>query len=253
MSNYPQAMLTVADHAGNDAKYRWLRALQRTGGALTLLLGLAALVGWGAGVPWLTTLAAGRMPMAPSTALLFVASGGLLLSGRAAPKTRARGRQALIAALIGATALLLAIAASVGIMSPVEHLGLDIQGSLAGAPVGHISPVTALGFVVGSLAYLLATTRGRPGPRAVHVALALSVGLVLLSFVLTTAYLLGTPLLYNSGIIPPALTTSLGFLSLGVALMAWSARGLGTAHSGSAPATPPPPYALLLVLSLIHI
>lgn len=57
-------------------------------------------------------------------------------------------------------------------------------------------------------------------PRWAHAAWLLACLLLSISCLLVLEYMFGTPLLYDSSHIPPALTTSIAFVALGIALLA---------------------------------
>jgi PAS domain S-box-containing protein len=180
-------------------------------------LGGLTLVGWILGIPVLTRIGSGTIPMASSTALLLVVHG-LALCLRAYPAPGSRRLRALwiLGGLSVAAALVLLVTSLLGIQSSVEHLGLRISGHLGGAPLGHISPATAACLLLAGLATLLAPNPGDARSRGAIVAFGASAVLLGTSGVFLLAYLYGRPLLYGSGFIPPALNTSLALATLGV-------------------------------------
>jgi len=194
-------------------------------GILTACFGFTALLGWTAGLPILTTFSSGRIPMAPSTALLFLLYGaGTILAARAT-FSRAMSRTVMVIGAAGApVSLLLFLLSSLGIHPEAEHLGLQITGAINGAPIGHMSPLTALCFLLAGLSFITLPSSSTSRIWGTNAALALAFLLILTSFILLIAYLLGLPLLYGTGIIPPALTTSLAFMVLGAGLLVSSVR-----------------------------
>ncbi|MBI4826837.1 MAG: GHKL domain-containing protein [Nitrospirae bacterium] len=105
-----------------------------------------------------------------------------------------------------------------GINSGIEHLGMHISGMVNNAPVGYMSPLTALFFILAGLAFLsLLLPSDRPWYSAAAFWLAFLT--VLTSSSLLFAYFLGVPFLYGGSVIPPALPTSLAFLVLGAGLL----------------------------------
>ncbi|KAB2890114.1 MAG: PAS domain S-box protein [Desulfobulbaceae bacterium] len=179
-------------------------------------IGLLALAGWLFGIPRLSSLWSGGIPMAPSTAVCF------LLLGASVPLHRQFRERRWCSRLIAAISLAVAVLAGLimflslqHVHLPLERLGFDIAGMVGGAPVGHMSPLTALLFVVSGIALLLSTSGRRTGRL---LAFWLAVALILGSMILVTGYLVGAPLLYGTGIIPPALGTSLAFWSLAAAI-----------------------------------
>jgi len=207
-----------------------------------------ALVGWISGLLLLATLGEGRIPMAPSTVVLFLLYGTvLLLYGRAAPGPRTR-RFALLSAAVGGpvSAALLWLSYSRTYLD-VERLGFAAHAPIAGVPAGHMSPMTALGFLLTtfSLMALLASERERP--RAAVAGFALASGLTAGASVLLLAYLYGVPLLYGGLFIPPATTTSLAFAALGIGLAVLNgARAWPRAGWLAGDAAVPAPGLLLL-------
>ncbi len=173
-----------------------------------------ALVGWASGDLRLASLGSGLIPMAPSTAVLFLLTGTALCARAVRPRHQPTQRAVTFAAALAASAsgLLLALSLA-GVHLAVVHLGFQAASTVQGAPVGHMSPVTATCFLLASLSTLAA----RGSHRAKIGALLSSASAALLlatSAVFTLAYAYGEPLLYGGRFIPPALTTVLAFTAL---------------------------------------
>ncbi|MCL4807478.1 MAG: hypothetical protein KJ062_06745, partial [Thermoanaerobaculia bacterium] len=98
-------------------------------GTAAAAAGGLALIGWALGEPLLTSFGSRHIPMAPSTALLFLVFGAtvVLSAGKTDGAVR---RTAAVAGAIsgGAVALLLLVASLRGVTLPVEHLGFRISG-----------------------------------------------------------------------------------------------------------------------------
>ena len=231
-----------------STELRWLQAITRISGALAAGLGIAALIGWVSGLALLTTLGSAHIPIAPSTASLFTLLGLLMALGTS---SRHRTLRILLGSLVAIAATLLLVLNLLGIRLPAEHLGLRISGTVGGAPLGHISPITAGALVLAALIYLLIHLAPPARARLIRVALALSWLLMLASIVLITAYLLGGPLFYDTGVIPPALNTSLSFLLLSWGLMACAGHRVRLREESEADHAPHPPYGLLAIFSLV--
>ncbi|MCX5875980.1 MAG: GAF domain-containing protein [Deltaproteobacteria bacterium] len=191
------------------------------------LTGGIALLGWMLGAPFLSSLDSGNIPVAPSTAILFVLYA-VALYLRSLPPQRGAYWAGLAITSAGATvALLLFILSYQGIHLEAEHLGITIIHPAGEMRIGHISPVTAFCFLLASLSFL-ASSANRP--RLTPVAGLLAALLAGSGFVFALAYMYGAPLLYGSSYIPPAALTSMAFLFLGGALLAlalppaWLAR-----------------------------
>ncbi len=234
---------------GNASPIRSWAQVARVSALAVCVLGGLAFAGWVLGFERLTAFQAGRIPMAPSTAVLLILFGVLMFWDVVAEDlTPARFWSRLAASVFGiGVALVLLILSSLGITPGAEHLWLEPSGKVSGAPVGHMSPVTAFGFVVAGAAYvLLALPRAYRRPRAAFV---LGIVLELLGLTLTTAYILSRPLLYDTGFIPPALSTSLAFMALGGAVLGAAApRVWAGDHADEI--QPKPVYPMLAVLAL---
>ncbi|MBI4763516.1 MAG: PAS domain S-box protein [Deltaproteobacteria bacterium] len=192
-------------------------------------LGLAALWGWVADIPLLQTFGSGLIPMAPSTAVLFFLYGiGTAFLDRAGRDRRLYRVEIIVGSTGALFSLLLYLLSSFNIQIEAEHLGLSITGVVNGSPVGHMSPLTAFCFLLTGFSFLmaLASTSERRWPAAASLGFAFFVAIT--GTTLLTAYLLGSPFLYGSGIIPPALPTSLAFLMLGISLGVISGKQIWT-------------------------
>ncbi|MFA5804736.1 MAG: PAS domain S-box protein [Melioribacteraceae bacterium] len=190
-------------------------------GLLAATIGTLALLGWILGVPVLASFSSGLIPMAPSTAILFISFGAAILLRTRFPKSSWFYNTGIIIGSISTLiALLLFLLSSFGIHLAVEHLGFKIEGSITGAPFGYISPLTALCFVLAGLSFLISLSSSEQRKQML-VALSFAFLVILVSIILLLAHLFGTPLLYGTQFIPPALSTSLAFFFLGTALLAF--------------------------------
>ncbi|MFN7942977.1 MAG: PAS domain S-box protein [Thermoanaerobaculia bacterium] len=220
-------------------------------GALTAGFGSLALLGWAAGLHVLASLGSERIPMAPSTALLFVAYGiAAYLRGRR-PRDPAARRAGVAVNSAGALiATLLLILSLAGIRPTAELLGLSPPGAPGGLAAGHMSPVAAICFVLASLSFFasLPSPVDRPGRAALARWTA---GLLLaISCILLLAYLFGSPLLYGGSFVPPAATTGLAFATLATALVALARRPARAAERAVEPLARIP-LALVLAFALL--
>jgi PAS domain S-box-containing protein len=197
-------------------------------GVVAAAIGLLALLGWFFKLPLLTSVEAGWIPMAPSTAVLFLLYGGAVcLRARCRADLRANQVSLAMVGLGMLVALLLFTLASMNIHWEVEHIGLNITHKPGEMLIGHMSPVNALCFVIAGLSFLASFSQDKvPFWRS---ALALgAAGLLLGScFVFLLAYLFGAPLLYGGAFIPPAFNSILALISLGFALLALASRSSG--------------------------
>jgi nitrogen fixation negative regulator NifL len=187
--------------------------------------------------------------MAPSTALLFVLYG--IAAFLRAPSPLSAGAYWMGVAVNSAgalVALLLFVLSFLGKLLAAEHLGFPVAGTVGEAPVGHISQVTAICFMLASLSFLTSLPSSSSRPWRARVAWWTAGVLLATCSVLLLAYLYGTPLLYGGSFIPPAATTSLAFAALGTALLALA--GLQAWPQGDL-AGPDPRASYPLVLAFV--
>src|ERR1017187_6972186 len=197
-------------------------------GIATAAIGLLALLGWVLDLPRLASFGADLIPMAPSTALLFLLYGVAVCLRTRTPLSHRTFRISVAMVGLGTmVALLLFALGCLNIHWTVEHLGLSISRTVGGTPVGHMSPVTAFCFLLASMSFLgsLSRTATRPGRSA--LALGAAGVLVGACFIFLLAYFFGSPLLYGGTFIPPALNTVLAFVMLGLALMVLAGWQIG--------------------------
>jgi len=219
----------MKDVATRETRYRVVIAICAL---LVLADGGLALVGWMSGALYLAGLAPGWIPMAPSTASLFILYGIAVLLGDFLPQSRpARLAATLIISLACATALLLFFLSSMGIHPDFEHPGARITGMVGAVPMGHISPVTALCFVIAGLSFLTASPFFPVTRRRTLAACWLTVLQIALSAIFLLAYLYGMPFLYGNTFVPPAATTTIAFILLGTALFALFAQKAQTSYT----------------------
>jgi PAS domain S-box-containing protein len=183
-------------------------------------IGLLALLGWILKVPFLTTLGSGMIPVAPSTAALFVLYAVAVFFRARFPSQRVSYWAGLsLIAACALVALLLFILSYQGIHPDAEHLGFAVINAAGEIPKGHMSPLTALCFLLAALSFLTSLRLYPDRPLRAAVAWSLACLLIMISVVLVLAYLYGEPLLYGGRFIPPAALTSMAFMALGVALV----------------------------------
>jgi len=200
-----------------------LNRLARACGVIAAGFGIAALLGWILEFPLLANLGPRWIPMAPSSALLFVLFGTAVVLNARAPSGRSAYRAGMAIGSAGALlTLLLLVVSLLGIRHEAEHLGFTIAGTVDGAPTGHISPVTALCFMLAGLS-LVASLSSSVDRRRADAGFWLGGLVILAGFVFSLPYLYDVPLLYGGRFIPPALTTSLALVALGGALCAVAA------------------------------
>ena len=198
--------------------------------ALVALAGVAVLAEWMAGTLRIARISEQFVPMAPATALCFVALGlGSLFHRRNANQARLRAvAQGTAIFALGVSALILvehSIANVSEIRLDIEQWLTPAMDSAQGLVVGRMSPLTASMFILIALAYLLALT-ARGSDRRHHSAQALAVATLAGASVFVVSYLYGAPLLYDTRLIPVALPTALSFAVLGLGLLFEQPKGI---------------------------
>src|SRR5260370_2131021 len=172
-----------------------------TAAGLVTLESVVVLVGWAAGWWLVLTPSPGFIPMAPTTALAFLAVSLVLLSRMLAPSHSTLRTLGVVLSWTVATMAL------VNVVLPAmldQSLGGG-TGQFGRVALGVMSPVTAAALV--PLALAIAATGPRP-----HYAGALATISAIIGATVALGYGYGTPLLYGGGTIPVALPTGLSLL-----------------------------------------
>ncbi|MBI5397023.1 MAG: hypothetical protein HZA91_17130, partial [Verrucomicrobia bacterium] len=163
-------------------------------GAITAGAGALVLVGWALGSDTLTAMGTGYIPMAPNTGLLFALLGSAVLVRELWPANwmihRAVAAAAIVSALVG----------SVTLAGFVTGLNIDewlfrSTRTVGAVPIGHMSFLTALCFVLAGVSLWLAERQAKTGAAVLGILVALA-GTVCL-----TGYWFGSPLFYGGNLI----------------------------------------------------
>lgn len=210
--------------------------------------GCTGLLGWALGLPLLTSFGPNWIPMAPSTALLFLLLGIAVFSGAGEGRGNVYRLGIVIESACTLIALLLLVLSLLNITPAAEHLGFTITGSSNGAPLGHMSPLTALSFVLAGAALLVSAP---DRPRRAILGFCIACVLVFASTVFMLAYLFGTPVLSGGRFIPPALTTSLAFAVLGTGVWILTGSRAWATDEATDAESPRSVRFLLLVFALV--
>lgn len=204
-------------HAPVDGMFRHPDQVCAAGvGTLAILV----LTSWLFGVWELLALGQDYVPMAPSTAFLFLLLGSSLFLHRRFPESRSAER---FVRLAGAVVLVVGLTV---LVRPLLHGGVSVEWvpvpspPLRGdIPVGRMSPLTAVAFVATALAQLLVSPplgSRRPWRQVASllVIAGMATGLVVL-----LSYAADAPLLYGGRTIPMAVPTALAFVLQAGALL----------------------------------
>src|SRR5467141_1960664 len=164
------------------------------------------LIGWAAGWSLFLVPSPSFIPMAPTTALAFLALSLALVARLTAPASSPLRTAGTVLAWVVATLALVNLA----VPSLLDQIIGGDTGQFGRVRLGVMSPVTAAAII--PLALAIAATGPRP-----HYAGALATIAAIVGATVALGYAYGTPLLYGGGTIPVALPTGLSLLILGVA------------------------------------
>jgi diguanylate cyclase (GGDEF)-like protein/PAS domain S-box-containing protein len=187
-------------------------------GTISLLAG----AGWLFNRPVLASFNPNFIPMAPATVLIFLGLCVAWLFQRIFP-TRRWIKTLVQVALVGMIIIVIFL-----VLRYFTGLGPDLEKILYPAPSmfgqfssARMSPLSALGFFLAIMAFLLLTD-GRPGQKQRSVSAVLSLALLVLSSLICLGYLYGAPPFYGGTLTPVAITSALSFwfLSLGFLMTA---------------------------------
>ena len=193
-----------------------------TQGTLLIVVALSAssFIGWSLGLKMMIGSSFNYLPIAPSTAGCFFILSASFLDYVLYPV----GSQRRMAAVLGASVTIilcsiLLLAFFQGIILEAEHLGFYPEGILTTFPVGHMSPITAINFIVAASGILCLILTPQDGQGSENTAAFLALVLIATALVVILGYLYGTPLLYGGSIIPVAFPTAVAFGFLGLGLL----------------------------------
>ena len=202
------------------------RVIQFTCAITILAISLTSIVGWITSNSFLTSLGSNYIPMAPTTAILFLLislSYLLLLAARRNSTVRII---ALTSAIIVVTLpLTIFILGLFNIHPSFEKLGFDIAHTSGKTLIGHMSPVTSFLLTLAGITVIILMICRKSFFSSFFPPL-ISGTIFLTSVVLLIGYAAGKPLLYSTGQIPVALNTAIAFFAVGVLLVLESTYNL---------------------------
>ena len=208
------------------------RRLAQGGAIFSGSVGLIAGVGWMLGRWQITVFGPDDIPMAPLTAWLFVLLSATVFAVARWPARKTTRVFGLAAALI---------VGSIGMWDGVGMsgtAGLSIEQRLAattetvrGIPVGRMSLLTAIAFVLTALALLSALLPVAPSRFRRHLTAGFGAAALLISLGVILSYALNMPLFYGSGQVPMALVTAIAFAALIMALLLSAGAGIWSASA----------------------
>ncbi|MEW6367594.1 MAG: ATP-binding protein [Acidobacteriota bacterium] len=230
----PEESISSAVGAGDTDLDTLLRRVAKACALSACIIAFAVLAAWAAGHWSLTAFGEGYIPMAPSTAILFV----MLSSAMCLPDSRSA-----TASVWRSLAVSLAVLASAAVVAQYllglefasfEHWLGNTKVAVGGFEIGRMSPLTALAFLATAAAFQLA----RPPlvrKRLVPYAAAGLAGMVLLLAVFVVlGYATGEPILYAGRTTPMALITGVSFGLVALGILANTLQAMGLAEHAAA-------------------
>jgi PAS domain S-box-containing protein len=181
------------------------------------LIGMAAVIGYFAGTPWLASWGTTLSPMAPSLAVSLMALGfaAMLFASLSDGTSRFFLAAAGLAAALVALESIFEILSAGGFKLNEQMIALMAPGE--GYRPGPMAPLSAVSLLLlGTGSFLLAS--GKPKLRLVAVGLANAAGIA--GSVVLLGYLYGVPLLYGDRLRPVSLPAAISFVTYGATLLA---------------------------------
>jgi diguanylate cyclase (GGDEF)-like protein/PAS domain S-box-containing protein len=189
-------------------------------------IALLALLGWISGARFLAGQFGTYIPMAPSTALTFLLLGSALFRFAHLPLRRFRGLlEGLAVGIVLLIGLFVLAQFIFGIDFGIERVLSRTNELLGSTPLGRMSHITAVAFLLegAALLILLLRERWRNAPTAVAV---LAAGAIAIHTVVLIGYVFGAPLLYGGPTIPVALPAAIAFVLVGLGQFNLAAPGV---------------------------
>jgi PAS domain S-box-containing protein len=234
-------------------EYQRLNIFIQVCGLFAVFLGCSAILGWIFNIAQLASFDPSKIPMALSTAVVFMAYGLIIFFHNRLPSSHIVQWVGIAFSSVGILAALLLLYFSLsGIRPDAEHLSIKMKVVVDGLVVGHMSPITAICFFLVGLSVLIMLTKTTQ-KKQIIASLIFGVLVFFISIIFLLSYLFGAPLMYEGSFIPPAITTSLVFLFLGIALILMSGLKVWTYEELSDALSTRYTYILALVYMVLII
>ncbi len=194
---------------------------------ITLGISVVSLLGWFFGFLIVASINPHYVPMAPSSALCFFILSISLLDYVFRPGDRTRRIVAVVGPILTfLISLMILIGFLLGTASDVELICFQPLITMGNIPTGHMSPITAIVFLIASAGALFLVFSYEGRQRFKNFAAFLATAVVSIGFIIVLGYLYGTPLLYGGNIIPVALTSAIAFELIGLGIITASGTGV---------------------------
>lgn len=175
---------------------------------VVIAISILALAGWITDVLTLSGMGKNSVPMAPFTLLCF-----MMISFAALNLLQQRINPfylKIVLFFVLVVCLIIFIDSTNGYPIDFENVFGSSPGFFGNLPIGRMSPVTSILFLIGTISLLTITAKYYWH----KLAIFLSTTALFAAFIFDLGYLYRTPLLYGQSIIPPAWNTSLAFTFL---------------------------------------
>ncbi|MCE5194224.1 MAG: CHASE domain-containing protein [Nitrospiraceae bacterium] len=187
--------------------------------SIVLFISVVSIVGWISGRLIVASYSSKYIPMAFTTALFFalISLSFLTYIHSFSDFSRKFARVAAITVIFYSflTLLQLIVNADIGI----DTFLVRAQDTLKDISIGHMSPITSLGFLLSGFSLLALTTRSFKWLDTKYLSAGLSLIVVSIGLIIVSGYMTGRPLLYSGGIVPVALPTAVAFVVSGAGMI----------------------------------
>lgn len=193
-------------------KSKWIIALV----LVPLVFAVVTLFGWLTNQDVITRWNPDYIPMAPSTAILFMLLVVVVYLMQARFNRKYIFAAKILIGVTGFASLLILIQSLAGLSIDFERIFIAHPDNFQGLETARMSPATALLFLIMAFVLWLYLSRSTRLQASASLLLTLIMGIIM---VFDLGYLLGTPLMYGKNIIPPAINTMWAFTFLSVGLL----------------------------------
>jgi PAS domain S-box-containing protein len=194
--------------------------ISRICACITLIIASIAIMGWAADLRILARVSPQFIPMAPSTAVVFVLLSIAVLAKSLWPTHRTAHWFGWSVSTVVSVVGLLILAQHVGGFDVgMEELLSRTSETFGLVQIARMSPITALVFLLSGLSLFTQIIPSTQWRISQEVSASMATGVAAGGMMVVLAYLHGSPLLHGAGMIPMALTTAIAFVFLGFAQM----------------------------------
>lgn len=195
-----------------------LALIQFVSGFIVILIGLFALIGWRFNIRVLSSIRTDFIPMAPTTACVFILFGLFFVFRMYLIEAKNRKKLIFFISLLSIYCGLQFVEYLLQRDFTFDSFLFPTAERLGRFPVYQMSPYTGLLFFLSGIAILL-KLKNYSRAAVLNIVSAIGLAILFAAFVACLGYLFGTPFLYSGSITPLAAPTALAFFSLGSAII----------------------------------